>query len=146
MQRYPGGTLPKQQPTSGTILYVTDLTCDSEETLASACDMAERNCVAIELVHVVDVAREPSNPDAQMGILYRLETLARRLKNLGRNVVALLLFGTLEDVIAKRARDTKARMVVFGTNEPCSTELQERLARIRRRVPCPVAIISARAA
>lgn len=146
MQRYPGGTLAKQQPTSGTILYVTDLTSDSDETLASACDMADRNCVAIELVHVVDVAREPSNPDAQMGILYRLETLAHRLKNLGRNVVTLLLFGTLEDVIAKRARDTKARMVVFGTNEPCSTALQERLSRIRRRVPCPVAIISARAA
>ena len=146
MQRYAGIRPTKKKTTTGIILYVTDLTCDSDETLASACDMADRNCVAIELVHVVDVAQEQSNPDAQMGIFYRLETLARRLKNLRRNVVPLLLFGRLEDVIAKRARDTKASMVVFGTNGHSSTALQERLARIRRRVPCPVAIISTRVA
>jgi len=146
MQHCPGRTLAKQQSTTGTILYVTDLTSDSDETLASACDMADRNRAAIELIHVVDVVQEQSSPDAQMGILYRLETLARRLNNLRRNIVPLLLFGTLEDAIAKRACDTKASMVVFGNDSSSPTVLQERLVRIRRRVPCPVMIISARTA
>ncbi|MFP5209338.1 MAG: universal stress protein [Acidobacteriota bacterium] len=145
MQHDPGRTLAKQQST-GTILYVTDLTSDSDETLASACDMADRNRAAIELIHVVDVVQEQSNPDAQMGILYRLETLARRLNNLRRNIVPLLLFGTLEDAITKRAWDTKASMVVFGNDSSSSAVMQERLARIRRRVSCPVFIISARTA
>ena len=145
MEHDPGRTLAKQQPT-GTILYVTDLTSDSDETLASACDMADRNGAAIELVHVVDVVQEQSTPDAQMGILYRLETLARRLNNLRRNIVPLILFGTLEDAITKRAWDTKASMVVFGNDSSSPAVMQERLVRIRRRVPCPVMIISARTA
>ena len=145
MQHDPGRTLAKQQST-GTILYVTDLTSDSDETLASACDMADRNRAVIELIHVVDVVQEQSSPDAQMGILYRLETLARRLNNLRRNIVPLLLFGTLEDAITKRAWDTKASMVVFGNDSSSSAVMQERLARIRRRVSCPVLIISARTA
>lgn len=145
MEHDPGRTLAKQQST-GTILYVTDLTSDSDETLASACDMADRNGAAIELVHVVDVVQEQSTPDAQMGILYRLETLARRLNNLRRNIVPLILFGTLEDAITKRAWDTKASLVVFGNDSSSSTAMRERLVRIRRRVPCPVMIISARTA
>jgi|ERR1035437_85342 nucleotide-binding universal stress UspA family protein len=146
MQCDPGRTVAKQQLITGTILYVTDLTSDSDETLASACEMADRNRAAIELIHVVDVVQEQSSPDAQMGILYRLETLARRLNNLRRNIVPLLLFGNLEDAIAKRACDIKARMVVFGNDSSSPTVLQQRLARIRRRVSCPVTIISARTA
>jgi nucleotide-binding universal stress UspA family protein len=146
MQQAPGRTLAKQQSITGPILYVTDLTSDSDETLASACDMADRNRAAIELIHVVDVVQEPSSPDAQMGMLYRLETLARRLNRLRRKIVPLLLFGTLEDAIAKRARDTKASMVVFGNDSSSPKVLQERLVRIRRKVPCPVIIISARSA
>ena len=144
--RIPGRKLAKRPSTTGAILYVTDLTSDSDETLASACDMADRNRAAIELIHVVDVVKEQSTPDGQMGILYRLETLARRLNNLRRNIAPLLLFGTLEDAVAKRACDIKASLVVFGNDSTSSTALQERLVRIRRRVPCPVMIISARTA
>ena len=146
MQHDPGRTLAKQQST-GTILYVTDLTSDSDETLASACDMADRNRAVIELIHVVDVVQEQSSPDAQMGILYRLETLARRLRNLRRNVASLLLFGTPEDVISKRAWDIKAKLVAFGINGASSRDIQRKLVRrVRRRVSCPVVIIAARAA
>lgn len=133
----------KQQSTTGTILYVTDLKSDSDETLAAACDMADSSHADIELIHVVDVMHVPSTPDAQMSILYRLETLARRLNKLRRHIVPRLLFGTLEDTVAKRACDINARMVVFGNDSSSPTGLQERLARIRQRVPCPVWIISA---
>lgn len=143
MQHYSRRIPGKQPSTNGTILYVTDLTSDSDETLAAACDMADTTRAEIELIHVVDVMHAPSTPDAQMSILYRLETLARRLNKLRRNIVPRLLFGTLEDTVAKRACDIKAKMVVFGNDSSSPTVLQESLARIRRRVPCPVWIISA---
>ncbi len=142
-----GRTPATNQSTSGTLLYVTDLEGDSDEALASVCEMADRNCVDLELVHVVDVQRAPSSPDAQMGILYRLETLARRLRNIRRNVASLLLFGTPEDVISKRAWDIKAKLVAFGINGASSRDIQRKLVRrVRRRVSCPVVIIAARAA
>ncbi len=139
--RHSSGKIHGKQ--NGTILYVTDLTSDSDETLAAACDMADNTLAEIELIHVVDLMHAPSTPDAQMSILYRLETLGRRLKKLRRNIVPRLLFGSLEDTVAKRACDIKARLVVFGNDSTSPTALQEKLARIRPRVPCPVWIISA---
>src|SRR5580704_4768456 len=67
---------------AATHLYVTDLVNDSEEILDFTCELAERNGARLQVLHIVDPEHTPSMPDAQMGIQYRLEALARRLKHL----------------------------------------------------------------
>ena len=124
----------------GTLLYVTDVVMsDSDEGLDAACELADRTGSQLELIHVVDLGKAPSKPDAHMGIQYRLEMLARKLRHLKRNVASILLFGSPEDVISKRAADIKARLIAFGRNGSSSPESQHGLVRrIMRRVACPV--------
>jgi nucleotide-binding universal stress UspA family protein len=130
-------------PASGALLYVTDVVMsDSDEGLDAACELADRTGSHLELIHVVDLVHAPSKPDAHMGIQYRLEMLARKLQHLKRNVASILLFGSPEEVISKRAVDIKARLIVFGRNGSSSTEAQNGLVRrIMRRVTCPVVFL-----
>jgi nucleotide-binding universal stress UspA family protein len=127
----------------GTLLYVTDVVMsDSDEGLDAACELADRTGSQLELIHVVDLGHAPSKPDAHMGIQYRLEMLARKLQHLKANVASILLFGSPEDVISKRAADIKARLIAFGRNGSSSLEAQHGLVRrIMRRVACPVVFL-----
>ena len=126
-----------------TLLYVTDLVMsDSDEGLDAAYELADRTGSQLELIHVVDLGHAPSKPDAHMGIQYRLEMLARKLQHLKANVASILLFGSPEDVISKRAADIKARLIAFGRNGSSSPEAQHGLVkRIMRRVACPVVFL-----
>lgn len=125
-----------------TLLYVTDLLSDSDETLASACKLAEDHDADVELVHVIDVTRAPSRPDGQMGIQYRLERLGHRLKSVGEHVKSLLLFGSAEDVIPRRAGDIGAKLIAFGTGgSPCTVGQQKLIHSVTQRVTCPVVTI-----
>lgn len=135
-------TTPALDLASQSLLYITDLVNDSVETLAYACELADRNGVDIEVIHVIDVERSASNPDAQMGIQYRLEALAGRLRSLKKRVASKLLFGSAENVIAKRAMAVQAKLVAFGASDSSSAGLLQNLVqRIRQRVSCPVVIV-----
>jgi nucleotide-binding universal stress UspA family protein len=127
----------------GTLLYVTDVVIsDSDEGLDAACELADRTGSQLELIHVVDLVHTPSKPDAHMGIQYRLEMLARKLQHLKADVASILLFGSPEDVISRRATDIKAKLIAFGRNGSSSTEAQHGLVkRIMRRVACPVVFL-----
>ena len=128
---------------AGTLLYVTDLVNDSDESLDVACQLAEKQGIHLELVHVVDLGHSSSRPDAQMGIQYRLEALASRLRRLKRNVESSLLFGSPEDVISKRASAIKAKLIAFAGNSSSSALSQEGLViRLKRKVGCPVVTLS----
>jgi len=124
---------------TGTLLYVTDLVSDSDESLDLACQLAESQGIHLELVHVVDLGHSPSRPDAQMGIQYRLEALARRLRHPHSRVVSSLLFGAPEEVISRRASTVKAKIIAFPSNDSLTARSQDRLVmRLKKRVGCPV--------
>ena len=135
-------TAPLNDGAAEKLLYITDLINDSEEGLVFACELAERNGLDIEVIHVVDLERSASTPDAQMGIQYRLDALAGKLRKLKKRAASRLLFGSTEKVIAERACTVPARLVAFGASKSSSARLLKSLVkRIRQRVPCPVVIV-----
>lgn len=131
---------------SGTrgLLYVTDLVSDSQDALKFACELAERHGAQLELLYVIDPDKASSRPDAQMGIQYSLEALARSLRDLKRNTRARLLFGHPEDVISKRAAETKATLIAFPVSDSSGKQTQKELVRhLTRTCACPVLLFSA---
>jgi nucleotide-binding universal stress UspA family protein len=145
MPNYQRQTAAANVPTSKIVLYVTDLVSDSDETLASACELAEKHGADIEVIHVIDVGQSPSRPDGQMGIQYRLEQFCCRLRSLRERVKSLLLFGSPVDVISKRASDVKVKLIAFGNNGSSSARGQQKLiSSVTRRVACPVVTITSK--
>ncbi len=92
---------------AGTLLFVTDPAKDSQNVLEFACALAQRHRARLELVHVIDPGHISSMPDAQMGIQYRLEALARSLRSLNRSAQAILLFGKPELCFERERRISK---------------------------------------
>jgi len=128
----------------GEFLYVTDLVNDSEDVLEFVCELAERQGAHLELLHVINPEEALSRPDAQMGIQYALEALARRLKNLKRNTRARLLFGHPEDVISKRAAESRATLIAFSVGDSSRKRVQNALIRnLTKSCACPVLMLSA---
>jgi nucleotide-binding universal stress UspA family protein len=129
---------------AGDLLYVTDLVSDNQDALEFACEVAEKRGAHLELLYVIDPEKASSRPDAQMGIQYSLEALARSLRNLKRNARARLLFGHPEDVISKRAAETKATLIAFPMDDSSSKRVQKALVRhLTRTCACPVLLFSA---
>jgi nucleotide-binding universal stress UspA family protein len=129
-----GGTLP-----AGTLLFVTDPAKDSLNVLEFACALAQRHRARLELVHVIDPGHILSMPDAQMGIQYRLEALARSLRNLNRSAQAVLLFGKPLHVLRERAEDVKATLIAIALNGSATDRVQKRLAKdLATKCDCPV--------
>jgi nucleotide-binding universal stress UspA family protein len=129
---------------TGDLLYVTDLVSDNQEVLEFACELAERQGANLEILHVIDPEKASSKPDAQMGIQYALEALARSLKNLKRNTRARLLFGHPEDVISKRAAETRATLIAFSGGGSSRKRVQKTLIRhLTKTCACPVLMFSA---
>ena len=128
------GSLP-----AGTLLFVTDPAKDSLNVLEFACALAQRHRARLELVHVIDPGHILSMPDAQMGIQYRLEALARSLRNLNRSAQAVLLFGKPLHVLRERAEDVKATLIAIALNGSATDRVQKRLAKdLARKCGCPV--------
>ncbi len=126
----------------GTLLYVTELVGDPDEALIIDSDLGEDRGRHLELLHVIDLEHTPSNPDAHMGIQYRLDALAAKLRTLKWDVVTMLLFGFAEDKIPKRAKQIQATLIAFRPNNTRSAGKQESLcASIKRKVGCPVIIL-----
>ena len=129
-----GGSLP-----AGTLLFVTDPAKDSLNVLEFACALAQRRRARLELVHVIDPEHISSMPDAQMGIQYRLEALARSLRNLNRSAQAVLLFGKPGHVLRERAEDLKATLIAIALNGSATDRVQKKLAEdLARKCDCPV--------
>jgi nucleotide-binding universal stress UspA family protein len=129
---------------AGELLYVTDLVSDNQDVLEFACELAERQGAHLELLHVIDPEKASSRPDAQMGIQYALEALARSLKNLKRNTRARLLFGHPEDVISKRAAESRATLIAFPVGDTSRKRVQKALIRnLTKTCACPVLMLSA---
>lgn len=125
------------------LLYVTDSVSDSPEFLAFATKLAARRDDDLELLHVIDLGQTPSAPDAHMGTQYSLEMLARTLKAVKKNTHALLLFGSPEEVISKRAADIKATLVAFPLDGSEKDRRKENLAhRLIEKCECPVVTFS----
>lgn len=125
------------------LLYVTDSVSDSPEFLAFATKLAARRDDDLELLHVIDLGQTPSAPDAHMGTQYSLEMLARTLKAVKKNTHALLLFGSPEEVISKRAADIKATLVAFPLDGSAKDRRKETLAhRLIEKCKCPVVTFS----
>jgi nucleotide-binding universal stress UspA family protein len=136
--------MPTHEDTSGNIhagrlLFVTDPIKDSQNLLEFACALAQRHRAHLELVHVIDPGHIPSMPDAQMGIQYRLEALARSLRHLNRSARAVLLFGKPAHVLRERAEDLKAALIAIALNGSATDRVQKRLAAdLSRNCDCPV--------
>jgi nucleotide-binding universal stress UspA family protein len=145
MNRYANQSTVKSIPLPqiGPVLYVTEAGSDTDDALEAVCDLADAKHGQIELIHVVDLAHVASKPDAHMGIQHRLEMLARKLKKVERNVVSVLLFGSPEDVISKRATEVRAKLIAFDSYSGSSPKARRGLIdRLMRRVSCPVVILS----
>jgi nucleotide-binding universal stress UspA family protein len=125
---------------AGTLLFVTtDPAKDGQDILDFACALAQEHRARLELVHVIDPGDIPSMPDAQMGIQYRLEALARSLTSLNRSAQAILLFGKPEHVLRERAEDIKAILIAVALNGSATDRAQKRLAdELSRKCDCPV--------
>ena len=136
--------LRKTIPSPGALLYVTDLVNDSRESLDLAFELAARHGVRLEMIHVVDLDHAQSDPDGQMGIQFRLEALARSLRHLKRNVASILLFGSPEDVITRRAHEIKAKLIAFARHGQSSAAAQAAMVkRLGSKVTCPVVVLPA---
>jgi hypothetical protein len=128
---------------AGNVLCVTDLSQHAERSLELAFQAADKRRVNLEVIHVVDLSRAPSMPDAQMDIQFNLESLARRLQTRKGNVTAMLLFGCPEKAIADRANDSNPALIAFASGSSQSATAREILmARIRSRVIYPVIDLS----
>ena len=129
---------------TGDLLYVTDLVSEDQDALKFACELAEKRGAHLELLYVIDPEKASSRPDAQMGIQYSLEALARSLRDLKRNTRARLLFGHPEEVISRRAAETKATLIAFPLNCSTSKRVQKALVKhLTRTCACPVLLFSA---
>src|ERR1035437_8981602 len=96
------------------------------------------------MIHVVNLNHAHSNPDAQMSIQFRLDALARSLRHLKRNVASILLFGSPEDVITRRAQEIKAKLIAFARHGQSSTAAQAAMVkRVGSKVTCPVVVLPA---
>ncbi len=128
---------------AGNVLCVTDLSQEAEQSLEWAHLAADKRGVNLELIHVVDLSRARSMPDAQMGVQFILESLARKLQLAKDTVTATLLFGSPDRAIAKRANDGNASLIVFAAGgEPSAISRQMMMTRIRSLVTCPVIDLS----
>jgi nucleotide-binding universal stress UspA family protein len=124
---------------AGTLLFVTNPVNDDPSVLEFACTLARRHRARLELVHVVDPGHISSMPDAQMGIQYKLEAMARNLRSLSRSAQAILLFGKPEHVLRQRAQDIKAILIAIALNGSITDRVQKRLAGyLARKCDCPV--------
>jgi nucleotide-binding universal stress UspA family protein len=136
--------MPTHEPTpgslhAGTLIFVTDPAKDSQNVLEFACALADRHGARLELVHVIHPGHIPSLPDAQRGIQYRLEALARGLRSLNRSAQAILLFGKPEQVLRERAEAIKATLIAIALNGSATDRVQKRLAEdLSRTCNCPV--------
>jgi nucleotide-binding universal stress UspA family protein len=129
----------------GTILLVTEVGNDSQEALDFASELAEKNDAQLHLLHVINPEQAPSTPDGQMGMQYRLEILARSLRNLKKRAKATRLFGIPERVIPKRAADTKAGLVLVASNGSESDRVRKRLVKhLIQKCECPVVVLPPR--
>ena len=143
MKSYANRNTAERLSEFGPVLYVTEATGDTDDELDAVCGLSEARTGKIELIHVVDLANVTSKPDAHMGIQYRLEMLARKLKKIEKNVVSVLLFGSPEDVISKRATEVCAKLIAFDSYTGSSPKARQGLIdRLMRRVSCPVVILS----
>lgn len=137
------GQLSTSNTGEGGLLYVTDIVSDSQEVLQFACELAERHGGQLEVLHVIDLEQTSSHPEAQMGIQYSLEALARSLKNLKRNTCARLLFGHPKEVIARRAAEMKADLIAIHASDASSQRVEKELVkRLSKTCSCPVLILS----
>jgi nucleotide-binding universal stress UspA family protein len=116
-----------------------DFVTGSPDLLGFACDLAERQNAALQLLHVIDPEHAHSSPDAQMGAQFSLEMLAQRARALQRSAVSFLSFGCPENAIPRRAAEVNASLVVLKLNGSAADRLQKRLARrLRAKYNCPV--------
>jgi len=137
-------TVNTNSSTNGTLLYVTDLVNDSSESLDLEFELAARHGIRLEMIHVVDLDHAHSDPDGQMGIQFRLDALARSLRHLKQNVASILLFGSPEDVITRRAHEIKAKLIAFARHGQSSTAAQAAMIeRLGSKVRCPVVVLPA---
>lgn len=128
---------------AGNVLCVTDLSEHAEGSLELALEAADKFGVHLELIHVVDLTRAPSMPDAQMGVRFILESLARKLQTAKGTVTAALLLGCPEKAIANRANDSNAALVAFASGSAQSAIARQILMqRIRSGVNCRVVDLS----
>ncbi len=124
---------------AGTLLFVTNPANDGQRVLEFACALGQRYQARLELVHVVDPGHVSSTPDAQMGIQYKLDAMARNLRSLSRSAQAILLFGKPEHVLRERAEDVNAILIVVALNGSPTDRVQKRLAEyLARECDCPV--------
>lgn len=137
-------TVEKEIPTRGALLYVADLDSDSTESLGLAFDLAVSHGVRLEMIHVVDLDHARSDPDGHMGIQFRLDALARSLRYIKQNVASILLFGSPEDVITRRAQEVKAKLIAFARHDQRSAAAQAAMVkRVGSKVTCPVVVLPA---
>ena len=137
-------TAEKDIPARETLLYVAYLDNDSRESLDLALELAVSHGACLEMIHVVDLDHARSGPDGQMGIQFRLDTLATSVRHLKHNVASILLFGSPEEVITRRAHEIKAKLIAFACHgQPSAAAQAAMVKRVGTKVTCPVVVLPA---
>lgn len=136
-------TISTRSSTNGTLLYLTELDQDARESLELASQLAMRKGIGLEMIHVVDLVHARPGPDAQMGIQFRLDALANTLRHLKRSVTSVLMFGSQEEVVTKRAQETNVKLIAFPSHGQRSAAAQAAMVkRVGSKVACPVVILN----
>jgi nucleotide-binding universal stress UspA family protein len=137
-------TVKSNSSTSGTLLYVTELDDDSSESFDLAFELAVSTGTGLEMIHVVDLNHARPGPDGQMEIQFRLDALARSLRHLNRSFTSVLMFGSPEDVVTRRAREINAKLIAFPSHGQRLAAAQVAMVkRVGNNVACPVVVLNA---
>ncbi len=131
------------QATGCARLYETELVDDLDETLVIddldgdlvvGSEPADDRARHLELVRVVGLACGRMETESPLPIQSRLDALLSKLRKIKWDVVTLLLFGSAEINVPKRAKPTRGELIAFRASSTLSTDCRENLLAALRRI------------
>lgn len=122
-----------------TLIVVADFMNGSSNVLDFAGAVASRCNAQLELFHVIDPGKTRPAPVAENGARSNLEKFTRKMRSMGTRVAKLLSFGSPEVLIAKRAAEIDAKLIVFPlTGSAADRDHKKLVTRLAQRCACPV--------
>jgi nucleotide-binding universal stress UspA family protein len=142
------------------ILVPTDFTDPSNEALEAAVTLGRESGATLDLVHVAVEAAYPLPPPVDVATLpidmgkvldrsnEGLEVEERRVREAGLQCETTTLIGRPDLEILRRARETRADLIVMGTHGRSGLAhalFGSNVDRVVQHAPCPVLILPKRA-
>lgn len=96
----------------------------SSHSLTLAVNAAKLLHARVDILHVVDVRKSPSMPEAAMDTQYNCELVASYLRKEGLRVTQSLLFGRPDEVIIERSREMHSSLILLplGSREHLTSD------------------------